>query len=355
MRQILFILTLAASGLLHRASAQLYSLTSTDFFIYFESDSYEVTAVQKRLLTNKILEIGGTNIKEIYVEGHTDSFATSEYNAVLATNRALAAVKVLESIGVPSRFIKMESFGESALVSEVHRQNRRAKVYFIYETDYKSELSPPKWVIVKTIDKKTKKPIKASISFDYEGQEMKFSMVDKTGVSAPLSLLSDEVTISASAMQYLSAYLTIPKGDIDKPIDTLIYVLELSKVRVTDKLTYQHIYFFTDSDEMRPESQPELVKLLAALQRNKDAYVEIQGHMNYPINRPTNSMQQRWNMELSYKRAKAIYHYLVTSGVSRERLTYKGMSNFRMKFKLPANRAEEDQNKRVEIYLLKQI
>jgi len=333
----------------------MYALTSTDFFIYFDSDSYEINSEQQKLLTTKIMAIGGTNIKEIYVEGHTDTFATDEYNAVLATNRALATVAALERIGVPRRFIKMESFGESKSVSEEHKKNRRSKVFFIYETDYKSELSPPKWVVIKTIDKKTKKPIKASVGFEYEGQDMKFSLIGNSGVSSAFSLLAEKVTISASATNYLTEYLSIPQSDIDKPIDTLVYTLELTKVAITGKFTFQNIYFFTDSDEIRPESEPELHKLLAVLQRQKDAFIEIQGHMNFPLNRPSNSVQRRWNMELSYKRAKAINNYLVTSGISQKRLTYKGMSNFRMKFKLPANKAQEDQNKRVEIYTLKEI
>lgn len=350
-----YLLLLSISLVASSSRAQLYSLTSTDFFIYFDSDSYEIGPEQQQLLTDKILAIGGTNIKEIYVEGHTDTFATDEYNTVLAANRAQSAVAALERIGVPSRFIKMESFGESQSVSEVHQKNRRAKVFFIYETDYKSELSPPKWVVIKTIDKKTKKPIKAAIGFEYEGQDMKFSTTGYSGVSAAFNLLAEKVIISASATNYLSEYLVIPQADIDKPIDTLVYTLELAKVKITGKFTFQNIYFFTDSDEIRPESQPELTKLLALLQRQKETHIEIQGHMNFPIDRPTNSVQQRWNMELSYKRAKAINNYLVTSGVSQDRLTYVGMSNFRMKFKLPANRAQEDQNKRVEIYTLKEI
>jgi outer membrane protein OmpA-like peptidoglycan-associated protein len=337
------------------ASAQMYALTSEDFFIYYDSDSYEIDAQQEAQLTSKILEIGGTNIKEIYVEGHTDSFATSEYNAILANNRALRAAAVLETIGVPSRFIKMESFGESQIISEKHEANRRVKIFFVYETDIKSSLNPPKWIVIKTIDKKTRKPITASLGFDYRDKEMKFSSTGRSGISAAYSMLGEELEVMASAPSYLSTYFTVPPEDIDKPVDTLVYLLALPKVIITGKFTFQNIYFFTDSDEMRPESTPELQKLLVILQRDNKAYIEIQGHMNYPLSRRMNSVQHRYNMELSFKRAKAINDYLVVSGVSQERLTYKGMSNTRMKFNYPANKQQEDQNKRVEIYTLKQI
>ncbi|PCJ65542.1 MAG: hypothetical protein COA58_09020 [Bacteroidetes bacterium] len=337
------------------SSAQLYSLTSSDFFIYFDSDSYQISAKQKELLTQKIYQIGGTNIKEIYVEGHTDSFATDEYNSVLAANRAEATVAVLEQIGVPTRFIKTESFGESQLISEEQKANRRAKVFFIYETDIKSTLNPPKFIVVKTIDKKTKRPVRAGIGFDYKGMEMRFSSTGSSGISAAFNMLGEELEISASAQNYLTQYLIVPIEDVDKPVDTLVYTIELTKVKITGKFTFNNIYFFTDSDEIKPESAPELHKLLAVLHRNKSAFIEIQGHMNYPINRPMNRVQDRYNKELSYKRAKAINDYLLVSGIDQKRLTYKGMSNSRMKFKLPMSRAEEDQNKRVEIYTLKEI
>ncbi|MGB1038288.1 MAG: OmpA family protein, partial [Bacteroidia bacterium] len=326
-----------------------------DFFIYFDSDSYEISSRQKKLLTDKILSIGGTNIKEIYVEGHTDSFATNEYNQVLASNRAKATVEVLGQIGVPRRFIKTESFGESQLISEEHKNNRRAKVFFVYETDIKSTMYPPKFIVIKTVDSKTKKPVRASIGFDYKDQEMKFSSIGSSGISSTFEMLSSELEISASAYGYLSEYVTVTEAMVDRPIDTLVFTIPLKKVKITGKFTFNNIYFYTDSDEIRPESEPDLHKLLAVLTRNKEAFIEIQGHMNYPIDRPNNRIQARYNKELSFRRAKAINDYLIRSGISQSRLTYVGMSNTRMKFKLPASRAEEDQNKRVEIYTLKEV
>lgn len=354
MRYILFLgLSLGSWFASTSVLAQLYSLTSVEFFIYFDSDSYLVTTEQQKLLNDKIIEIGGTNIKEIYVEGHTDSFATEEYNAVLAQNRAASTVYALEQIGVPNRFIKTESFGESQLISEDQKTNRRAKVFFIYETDNKTSLNPPKFIVIKTIDKKTKKAINATLGFDYKDQEMRFSKSGKSGVSSAFNMLSEDLIVSAEAPNYLSSYLAVPLVDIEKPVDTLVYVLELEKVQITGKFTFQNIYFFTDSDEILPACTPELHKLLAVLQRDNDSYIEIQGHMNYPIDRPMNSIQNRYNLELSFKRAKAINDYLVKSGVKQERLTYKGMANTRMKYKLPASRQQEDENKRVEIYTLK--
>ncbi|NNJ55370.1 MAG: OmpA family protein [Bacteroidia bacterium] len=353
---IRFLVFLMFSVFVHSSiSAQLYSLTGTEFFVYFDSDSYTLSSKQEQKLKEKLFAIGPSQIKEIYIEGHTDSFASDEYNLQLAANRANSATQYLLEIGVPQRFIKTESFGESQLISELHKDNRRARLYIVYETDNRSSLDPPKFIVITTINKKTKKPMAATLGFDFIDKEMRFSSTDASGKSPAFPLLSDKLEVVASADRFLSAYFNLPEGIIDQPVDTLFYTIELSPVTITGKFTFNSIFFFTDSDEIKPESTPELHKLLAVLQRNQSAHIEIQGHMNFPIDRHNNSIQRKWNMELSYKRAKAINDYLVKSGVKQHRLTYKGMSNFRMKFPLPGNKQEEDQNKRVEVYTLKEI
>lgn len=336
-----------------KVNAQLYALTTDYLYIFFDTDSYNISEAQKQLVKDKILELGATNIKEIYIEGHTDTFATDEYNAVLAANRANAASQYLYDLGVPERFVKTESFGESQIISDDQSKNRRAKMFFVYESDNRSKLYPPKYIMVKTIDAKTKKPIKTSLGFDYEGIDMKFSETGYNGMSPVFALITERLQLVASADFYLSNYLVLTQRDIDKPMDTLFFTLELTPVKVTGVFTFNSIFFETDTDIIRPESAADLARLLQILQNNKSTFIEIQGHMNYPYDKPMNSIQDRYNKELSYKRAKAVNDYLVTAGISQSRLTYKGMSNSRMKFPYPSSRLQEDQNKRVEIYTLK--
>jgi outer membrane protein OmpA-like peptidoglycan-associated protein len=98
-----------------------------------------------------------------------------------------------------------------------------------------------------------------------------------------------------------------------------------------------------------------LEKLLKSLKDNPEMLIEIQGHMNFATNRVMNRSQQHYNLYLSHKRAKSIYEYLISNGIDRKRLSYKGMSNFKMIYPIPKNKEEEDMNKRVEIYSLKVV
>jgi outer membrane protein OmpA-like peptidoglycan-associated protein len=65
--------------------------------------------------------------------------------------------------------------------------------------------------------------------------------------------------------------------------------------------------------------------------------------------------QKRYNHELSHKRARAIYRYLIVRGIPAGQLTFKGMSNFNMIYPEPKNEKEADKNKRVEVWKLKLV
>ena len=70
------------------------------------------------------------------------------------------------------------------------------------------------------------------------------------------------------------------------------------------------------------ESEEDLRDLLAMLQRYPDRRLEIAGHTDDRL-RPQESQ------ELSKRRAKAVYDYLVASGIALERLTYRGYGQSR--------------------------
>jgi outer membrane protein OmpA-like peptidoglycan-associated protein len=57
--------------------------------------------------------------------------------------------------------------------------------------------------------------------------------------------------------------------------------------------------------------------------------------------------------DLSVTRAKVIYDFLVNNGINANTLSYKGYGNSRMKYPTPQNEAQENENRRVEIKVLK--
>lgn len=320
--------------------------------VYYASDADQLPESAQQEIRNKILEIGSYRIQEIYVEGHTDSDASSEYNIDLSKRRAGNATDYLLKQGVPRKLIKDEAFGESKPLSDKKALNRCVQITFIYELDLTPEdFKRPKVIIGITYDAKTKEPLPTQFVIEVAGTNQ-LKRTSKRGFFRITGTGENDLAIIFSRDGYLNKELIMEGAQMAMSKDTIKLKVYLQPVKVLDKITFENIYFFTDSDQFRPESKDDLLKLLKMMRDHPDLYIEIQGHMNFPATRKATKMQQMYNYNLSHKRAKAVYQYLVDNGIDRKRLTYKGMSNFRMVYPIPKTAEQEDMNKRVEVWTL---
>jgi type IX secretion system PorP/SprF family membrane protein len=78
------------------------------------------------------------------------------------------------------------------------------------------------------------------------------------------------------------------------------------------------IYFKSDRSELLPGSLTELDELAELMKAYPNMAIKITGHTD---NRNT----EAYNQKLSERRAKAVYDYLVSKGISKDRLSYEGM------------------------------
>jgi flagellar motor protein MotB len=93
--------------------------------------------------------------------------------------------------------------------------------------------------------------------------------------------------------------------------------IELSPIRVGEKLILSNVFYEFDSWTITKESYSELDKLTRLLSDNKNITVEIGGY--------TDSIgTEAYNLDLSEKRARSVLDYLVGKGIIAERLRYKG-------------------------------
>ncbi len=93
--------------------------------------------------------------------------------------------------------------------------------------------------------------------------------------------------------------------------------INLSPIRVGEKLTLSNVFYEFDSWTIKKESYSELNRLAKLLSDNKNITVEIGGY--------TDSIGTKaYNLELSEKRAKSVLDYLVGKGILAGRLKYAG-------------------------------
>lgn len=132
---------------------------------------------------------------------------------------------------------------------------------------------------------------------------------------------------------------TKQEGDIQitRTQDTVTY-------SVGEVIVLENIFFEFDKSILLPQSYVELHNLINLLERKPNMKIEISGHTD-------NKGKDKYNMELSLNRAKAVYDYLLLAGIDKKRLKYKGYGATKP---IADNKTDEgrSKNRRVEFKIL---
>jgi hypothetical protein len=121
--------------------------------------------------------------------------------------------------------------------------------------------------------------------------------------------------------------------------------IELRPIEVGGLQNMRHIQFATGKAVLRPESYPELDRLVRFMQLNPDVHIQINGHTDDTGNPDGKVM-------LSAQRASTVRQYLESKGVAKERLRTKG---YGMEKPMVPNTSEANRqkNRRVEFEILR--
>jgi flagellar motor protein MotB len=104
---------------------------------------------------------------------------------------------------------------------------------------------------------------------------------------------------------------------IHSATEPFIKRIELSRIKVGEKLILSNVFYEFDSWKIKKESYSELDRLVRLLSDNKYITVEIGGY--------TDSIgTEGYNLDLSEKRARSVLEYLTGKGINGERLKSRG-------------------------------
>jgi len=98
---------------------------------------------------------------------------------------------------------------------------------------------------------------------------------------------------------------------------TMQIVLNVEKVEVGQKFVMENIYYDFDKWDILPESEVELDKLVKIMKDNPAWEVELGSHTD-------SRGSDAYNEELSQKRSESAVNYIVSKGISPNRITAKG-------------------------------
>lgn len=208
----------------------------------------------------------------------------------------------------------------------------------------------PKVTLLKgnVFDEKTKQPLKAEILIIDLISRDTFTVTEsdpKTGRYLVTLVPGKNYAIFASAPYHLmfSKNLNIPATQ--EEYQEIIQHIPLPPLEVGKTFALRNIFFDFDKATLRPESIVELEKACKFLKENPNIKIEIGGHTDI-------RGSDEYNMDLSLRRAKAVYDYLVKNcDIDPSRLTYKGYGETQLLTRETTEEAHQ-LNRRVEFKII---
>ncbi len=207
--------------------------------------------------------------------------------------------------------------GKTAWISS----DRDGKNYDIFRLPVYKKIKPSLILFVdgKVVDAGNNQPLTAMVLLTdlKSGQQVDSLIVERSRDF--LVVLSDpgKYAFNIFARGYLPYSETFVFGSASLDKWKFKKTFRLEKIRKGNSFVLRNIYFDVDKYDLKPESFPELDKLIRFLKQNKGLDLSIIGHTD-------NSGTPEHNLKLSKERAYSVYKYLVNNGVDAKRISYAG-------------------------------
>ena len=199
----------------------------------------------------------------------------------------------------------------------------------------------------RVLNEKTQKPLPAMIRFDdlTSGKEVGEARVNPQTGDYKIALPAGKnYGFHAAAPGYLSINESLELVNL-KEYTELKKDLLLVPIAIGESIQLKNVFFVQSKSELKPESYPELDRLVKIMKDNPTIEIELSGHTD-------NRGVPKANLELSERRVDAVKQYLILKGISAKRLSGRGYGG--AKPIAPGTTEENRQlNRRVEFKIVK--
>jgi outer membrane protein OmpA-like peptidoglycan-associated protein/tetratricopeptide (TPR) repeat protein len=124
-------------------------------------------------------------------------------------------------------------------------------------------------------------------------------------------------SIMASKDGYFSKSLNIDTTKCVSYHDTIFAEIVLVKLEIEVPIVLKNIYYDFDKSYIRPDAKPDLDKLVQIMKDNPNIIVELGSHCDA-------RGSDNYNLNLSDHRAKSAVEYIISNGISKNRIKAKG-------------------------------
>jgi outer membrane protein OmpA-like peptidoglycan-associated protein len=136
----------------------------------------------------------------------------------------------------------------------------------------------------------------------------------------------------------------------EKEEDTQLKIKKFSASAEKELTVIENIYYDVNSADIKPESVEKLDKIIASMTENASLKLLVTSHTDA-------QGEDAYNMALSEKRANKVMQYFILQGISKDRITAKGMGETqimnRCKNGVDCSEIEQQLNRRTEFKFTK--
>jgi outer membrane protein OmpA-like peptidoglycan-associated protein/tetratricopeptide (TPR) repeat protein len=218
---------------------------------------------------------------------------------------------------------------------------------FLYRFKFPNDLDLGNQLVVtegKVLNAKTGEPVEAKLSLvslvsDHTLYEFKSDA--KSGEFVMLYPGQKEMGLYVEKEGYLPKIYNVEKEQLAHQKEMKIGLIPIA---AGESFVFENVFFDFDKFDLKPESVTSLKRLNEFMRVNSDVRIRITGHTD-------NVGNEVYNQELSFKRANSVRDFLISLGVSSERIIAEGKGSSDPIFanETPENRA---QNRRIGVSVL---
>jgi len=143
----------------------------------------------------------------------------------------------------------------------------------------------------------------------------------KTDLNGQLIFGADSLTgygFTLRCDEYFCGFGSVRTGGFTGKLnDTTFLVVPLEKIVLNKPIRLENIYYDYNKWDIRPDAAIELDKLVKIMIDNPAIKIELSSHTD-------SRGGDNYNMKLSQKRAQSAVDYIISKGVSKDRITAKG-------------------------------
>lgn len=225
----------------------------------------------------------------------------------------------------------------------------------IFRVELPPELAPEFWVTVsgKLVDAKTNKPLAAKIVYERlpDGKDLGIMQSEPDKGEFEIRLpIGYNYAIHAEAKDYISESQNMDlrnyDRDLKEKVEFRLRPIEIVKVEKDAVVGLNSIFFDFEKAVLKPESFPELDRIVDLMNTKPTMSIEVHGHTD-------NIGSHAHNQKLSQKRASAVKEYLLSKAINASRVTSKGFGETKPIVSNDDEKAGREFNRRVEFVIIK--